>query len=83
MPNHPQYADVRSAEHALALGVDHVMTFQTWCEIVGISLTTAKRLCASGRGPRITRLAAQRKGVRFSDHHNWLDQAAQGRRSSA
>jgi hypothetical protein len=72
---HHQHADdVTSAGHAIALGADYVMSFAAWCELADVSLSTAKRMCAAGRGPSITRMSTGRKGVRFSDHHAWLDE---------
>ena len=49
-----------------------VLDLQTWAAISGISHMTARRLIASGNGPRVTRLSPRRIGIRLSDHINWL-----------
>ena len=70
----PSTNDVTSAELAIALGADYVMSFTCWCALANISLSTGKRLCARGRGPRLTRTSERRKGVTFADHRAWLEQ---------
>jgi hypothetical protein len=67
------HADVMSAAIAQQLGCDRVMSFPTWCVLAGVSLTTGKRLVASGRGPKLTHMSERCIGVRVSHHHEWLD----------
>ncbi len=50
-----------------------VMSFRQWCELVGISDDTGRRIIASGNGPRITQLSERRIGVREDHHVAWLD----------
>jgi predicted DNA-binding transcriptional regulator AlpA len=50
---------------------DRVLTLAQWCELNSISRTTAKRLIASGNGPRIIDLAPRRIGIRESDAAAW------------
>lgn len=51
-----------------------VIPFLAWCERVGISPATGRRLIRRGQGPRITRLSDRRVGIRERDHLDWLDQ---------
>jgi hypothetical protein len=53
--------------------LDRVQPFLAWCERCGFSPATGRRLVASGKGPRITRLSERRIGVRERDHLSWLD----------
>jgi predicted DNA-binding transcriptional regulator AlpA len=53
-----------------------VLSFRSWCEIVGISESTGRRLIAAGDGPEIVKLSQRRIGVRLSDHVRWLDSRA-------
>ena len=55
---------------------DRVTSFAAWCEAVGISLATGRRLIASGDGPVITRLSDRRIGIRGRDHVEWLNRRA-------
>jgi hypothetical protein len=65
--------DVTSAALAKELGCDRIMSFAVWRLLANIGETTAKRLIASGRGPRITYTSERCMGVRVSDHVAWLD----------
>jgi hypothetical protein len=56
--------------------LDRVMSYRTWCERIGVSEATGRRLLASGRGPRVTRLSERRIGIRERDHLTWLDSRA-------
>jgi hypothetical protein len=38
----------------------------------GIGHSTAKKLLASGQGPKVTRLTEKRIGIRMSEHAAWL-----------
>ena len=66
--------DVTSAALAQELGCDRIMSFQVWCLLANVSASTAKRLIASGRGPKLTRMSERCMGVRVSDHVAWLAQ---------
>ena len=73
MSAHQQHADVTQAALAQQLGADRVMSFEAWCQLAGISLSTGKRLIAAGRGPKLTQTSERRRGVRLHHHHEWLD----------
>lgn len=65
--------DATQAELAQRFGVDTVMPIEAWCRLAGVSLSTGRRLLASGRGPRVTHMSERCQGVRVSHHHEWLD----------
>ena len=44
-----------------------IMSLKDWCAWRGVSLATGKRIIASGKGPRITRLSDRRIGVTVGD----------------
>jgi hypothetical protein len=51
-----------------------VLPFRVWQEeFSGLSLGTAKRICAIGEGPPLIRLSPKRRGVRYSDHIAWIE----------
>lgn len=43
-----------------------------FCELTGMSETTAWREAKAGRGPKITKLTTRLKGVRHRDYLAWL-----------
>ena len=53
--------------------LDRVSSFREWCKRVGVSEKTGRRLLASKKGPRVTRLSENRIGIRERDHLAWLD----------
>jgi hypothetical protein len=50
-----------------------VFTLREWYESANLSKQTAKRLIASGAGPKLTRLSPRRIGVRQDHARQWLD----------
>jgi hypothetical protein len=58
-----------SSDHDL----DRVNSFAEWCNRIGVSPATGRRLLASNRGPRVTQLSERRIGIRERDHLAWLD----------
>jgi predicted DNA-binding transcriptional regulator AlpA len=52
--------------------LDHVHRWPDWCALVGISTTTAWRLCKHGDGPIVTNLTSKLRGVRHRHHLAWL-----------
>jgi predicted site-specific integrase-resolvase len=62
---------------------DSVSSFDEWCERVGISPATGRRLIAAGKGPTITRLSERRMGIRERHHLEWLDGRARQQRPAA
>lgn len=52
---------------------DRVMSLPEWCDRIGVSLATGRRLIKSGDGPVVTWLSARRVGVRVSHFRDWLD----------
>jgi hypothetical protein len=53
--------------------LDRVNSFAEWCNRIGVSAATGRRLLASDRGPRVTQLSERRIGIRERDHLAWLD----------
>jgi predicted DNA-binding transcriptional regulator AlpA len=51
-----------------------VLTLKEWARLTGLSFQTAKRLIASGDGPRIIQLSTKRMGVRMIDAARWSEQ---------
>jgi predicted DNA-binding transcriptional regulator AlpA len=49
-----------------------VLSVRSWAALVGIGHSTAKKLLASGQGPKVTRLTEKRIGIRMSAHAAWL-----------
>lgn len=76
--SHQQHTDITQAKLAQQLGADRIVSFDVWCQLAGISLSTGKRLVSAGNGPRLTRTSERRKGVRISDHMRWLDERTEG-----
>jgi hypothetical protein len=58
---------------------DRVVPFREWCAEKGICVATGRRLIASGRGPKITRLSERRIGIRVRDDREWLERSAEKR----
>jgi hypothetical protein len=69
-------ADQRSAHDP-----DRVCSFRAWCQRIGVSEATGRRMLRDGLGPKITKLSERRFGIRERHHLEWLD--AQARDSSA
>jgi hypothetical protein len=57
--------------------LDRVMTFAQWCERIGVSPATGRRILKSGRGPKVTLLSERRMGIRERHHLEWLDAQAE------
>src|SRR5215467_7285705 len=51
--------------------LDRVISFQDWCKRADVSESTGRRLLASKRGPKVTRLSNRRIGIRERDHIAW------------
>jgi hypothetical protein len=51
---------------------DRVLTMAQWAEAASISPRTARELVATGKGPKVVELSANRMGVRVCDHRQWL-----------
>ena len=49
-----------------------VLRLRDWAELAGVSMRTARRLLASGNGPRIVQLSSKRVGVTVAAHRRWL-----------
>ena len=49
-----------------------VMSIRTWAAVASIGYSTAKKILASGNGPKKTRLSAGRIGITVSAHKRWL-----------
>jgi hypothetical protein len=44
-----------------------IISIKAWCEMMGVSLSTGKRILASEDGPPVTRLSKRRLGI-LIDH---------------
>jgi hypothetical protein len=56
---------------------DHrVLSFRQWCELNSISLSTGRRILASGSGPEVTQLSARRIGITNRSNRAWLESRA-------
>jgi hypothetical protein len=49
-----------------------VTPWAEWCESIGISLRTGRRLREKGMGPRVVELSPHKIGVRDDDGAEWL-----------
>jgi hypothetical protein len=55
-----------------------VLPFEVWCRLNDISPRTGRRILASGNGPRITQLSANRIGITYADNRAWQESRARG-----
>jgi predicted DNA-binding transcriptional regulator AlpA len=51
--------------------LNRVLTLAQWAALNSISRTTAKRLVAAGRGPKVVQLSERRIGIREIDNAAW------------
>jgi len=49
-----------------------VLRLREWAELAGVSMRTARRILASGTGPRLVQLSSKRVGVTVGAHRVWL-----------
>jgi predicted DNA-binding transcriptional regulator AlpA len=49
-----------------------VLRLREWAVLANISLRTARRLMASGDGPKVVRLSSRRFGVTVAAHREWI-----------
>ena len=49
-----------------------VLSVRAWAAVASIGYSTAKKILASGNGPKKTRLSAGRIGITVSAHKRWL-----------
>ncbi|SEP22453.1 transcriptional regulator, AlpA family [Methylobacterium sp. UNC300MFChir4.1] len=49
-----------------------VLSFRSACETANLSVSTMRRLIATGRGPRVIKLSDRRIGMRRADLEAWL-----------
>jgi predicted DNA-binding transcriptional regulator AlpA len=50
-----------------------ILTLQQWAASTSLGYNTARRLIASGQGPKITQLTERRIGIREDHAREWLD----------
>jgi hypothetical protein len=55
-----------------------VLPFETWCRLNNLSPRTGRRVLASGGGPRVTQLSANRIGITYADNRAWQESRARG-----
>jgi predicted DNA-binding transcriptional regulator AlpA len=55
---------------------DRVLTFFEWCDLIGVSPATGRRLINAGSGPTITRLSPRRIGITVANNRAWLESRA-------
>jgi predicted DNA-binding transcriptional regulator AlpA len=53
-----------------------VLSFKEWIALAGVSISTGKRILASGEGPPVLQLSARRLGIRLIDHQKWTERLA-------
>jgi predicted DNA-binding transcriptional regulator AlpA len=53
-----------------------VLNLKQWMALAGVSISTAKRILASGDGPPVLQLSARRIGIRLIDHRKWTERLA-------
>ena len=49
------------------------LSFREWCALKGISERTGRRILASGNGPKVTQLSANRISIREDHDAQWED----------
>ena len=49
-----------------------VLRLREWAELAGVSMRTARRILASGTGPRIVQLSSKRVGISVAAHKQRL-----------
>jgi hypothetical protein len=69
-------AIIDTAAIAQELGCDRIMSFEVWCLLANVSVSTGKRIIKAGRGPKLTHMSERCQGVRVSHHHEWLDECS-------
>ena len=52
-----------------------VISLRQWAALIGVSISTAKRILATD-GPPVLQLSARRIGIRLADHHKWTERLA-------
>jgi hypothetical protein len=52
-----------------------VLSFKEWIALVGVSISTGKRILETD-GPPVLRLSARRIGIRLIDHQKWTERLA-------
>jgi hypothetical protein len=63
----------RRDERDRALDDDRVMSFREWCELNDISVSTGRRQCKKGEGPKLTQISDRRWGVTVRDNREWQE----------
>jgi predicted DNA-binding transcriptional regulator AlpA len=60
------------------LGFCRVIDLKTWAKLASLSVSSAKREIACGRGPKTIQLSPRRIGIRVADHVAWLNEHQRG-----
>jgi len=47
------------------------MTLRQWADLNSLGYSSARRILASGQGPKITQLSERRIGIRVADNDKW------------
>jgi len=50
---------------------DKVLTFDQWCRLNAISVSTGRRLLTDGSGPQVLRLSEKRIGITVAANRAW------------
>lgn len=53
---------------------NRVLSIRKVSEMLGISQSTLRKHCATGKGPKLIKLSARRIGIRVKDLEFWLTQ---------
>ena len=59
-------------------GADRVMSFRQWCELIGVSVATGRRILMGENGPETVQLSPNRIGITIRAHNAWLASRARG-----
>jgi predicted DNA-binding transcriptional regulator AlpA len=51
---------------------DKVLSFKQWCELIGVSEATGRRILNTDEGPVVRWLSKNRIGIKLADHRKWL-----------
>ena len=64
---------VREVQQLLLTAVhpQQVMTLRQWADLNSLGYSSARRILASGQGPKITQLSERRIGIRVADNDKW------------
>lgn len=63
----------------MIMELDRVLTLKCSAQVLGVSMSTLRRMVAAGSAPKVTHLSARRLGIRESHLQEWLAGKTVGR----